>query len=612
MNWLLQTEDSRISTGIHYQSSKINIDFLEIVGIQSRGLSHETSSLFSVSAIVAASNTPFLRFFLSKTRIGTLRREPLLYMLKKESFIKLLSGMRPELDDVVELMQRIQSRLPVKEAARTSVLSKSWLHAWSTIPTLRFNVRRGNSMKLVDVDRTLTRYLRDNTPIERFVLMIDIENQESASLAEEWIRPVASKTCLKVFFLSISLYGASFTLPDEMFLGENLTKIRVSASHGAHSIWMATSPLPVIKCVSLRELHLDNVRISEEVLHDILSSCRLLEKIELLDSCEGFETIKVKNLHRLYKLQIDLDGVHSTSLQISDVPNLGVFTYNLDLQYRRDPPLPFNAHSISLGSNVTQLRLGGVVTGNACLDMIKLGFPFLESLTLVLTSWILGSFHFTCASIKRLTLFSCPRILIDVQVHAPKLLFFEFNGFALPDLLFPVSSLDQIKVSLKLDLPVDVSFFLKMREVLMLSHKCYLLIDHNSELPLGIDIDDLKTRLLFPPATNVQQLSFETSRDKCLWERSPFFDAFFEICRPMHVLAKPDTRFRHNNHFCRLMLREVLELNETRTAYWPRYLKHVQMKRFLDKNWETLTKSNRSFLDGLAPGDYIDFKLEWH
>ncbi|KAI3509126.1 hypothetical protein L1887_24152 [Cichorium endivia] len=371
-----------------------------------------------------------------------------------------------EVEDVPELLQHIQSRLPLTEAVRTSVLSKSWLHAWSTIPTLTFLVRAerfGKSMKLVDVDRTLIRYLRDNIPIETFNLVIDFENQESASLAEKWIRPVATTTCLKEFALTVRVYAASFTVPDEILLVGGGKK---------YPVWMTTSQHPVINCVSLQELHLDGVCISEEVLHDILSSCRMLVKIVLLES-------------------------YSTALEVSDVPNLGVFSY--DLHSLRLPLIPFNGHSISLGSSrVTQLMLGGMILDNVCLDTIKMGFPFLESLTIGMRSWMLESFHFTCASIKRLSLLSCPDTLIDVQVHAPNLLVFEFDGGTLPSLLFPASSLQVIRVSLLLHLPVDANFFLKMREALTLSRKCHLNITTlNYKPPLDIDIDDLRTRLPF-------------------------------------------------------------------------------------------------------------------
>ncbi|CAH1439719.1 unnamed protein product [Lactuca virosa] len=510
-------------------------------------------------------------------------------------------------------MHHIQSLLPVKEATRTSLLSKSWLHAWSTIPTLRFFIlkkQNGKSMKLVDVDRTLIRYLHFNIPIQKFELLMDIENLESASHAEKWIRPVATKTCLRELSLSILIYGAPFTLPDEILSGENLTKIRVS-SPLIHSVWMPMPTTPVINCVSLRELHFDGVRISEEALHDILSSCRLLVKIVLSHSCEGFKTIKVKNLPCLYKLRICVgDGYRcSTALEISDVPNLGVFSCNLHF--------PFKAHSISLVSSVTQLTLGGrVITDNACLHMIESGFPSLESLTLDdMSAWMLKSFHFACASIKRLTLQLCPCTLIEVQVHASKLLFFCFDGGALPDLLFPVSTLMHITVSLRVDLPVDAYLFLKMREALALSLKCDVRITtFNSERPMDIDMDDLRTQLLSPPATNVRELWFETSEDECMWERSPFLDAFFEICHPKHVFAQPDLQFRHKNHFLRLILREVLDKKKTITTagtpYWSHYLKHVQIREAPDQIWKTLINSWRSFLDDPAPG-LMHFKLVW-
>ncbi|KAL6524599.1 hypothetical protein OROHE_016270 [Orobanche hederae] len=183
-----------------------------------------------------------------------------------------------EVEDVAELMQLIQSRLPVKEAARTSVLSKSWLHAWSTIPTLKFHVYDTKHLKMVD--RTLNRYLHDNIPIERFDLNIQIKFPEWASVAEKWIRSVATKTCLKELSLKFSHLSASLTLPDEILsVAKNLTKLKVSSSHGTHSVWM--NHPPIINCVSLREVLLSGVRISEEVLNGILLSCSMLAKLEL-------------------------------------------------------------------------------------------------------------------------------------------------------------------------------------------------------------------------------------------------------------------------------------------------------------------------------------------
>ncbi|XP_023738056.1 uncharacterized protein LOC111886047 [Lactuca sativa] len=520
-------------------------------------------------------------------------------------------------EDVEELMQHIQSRLPVEEAARTSVLSKSWLHAWSTIPTLRFHVDETKHLNMVDC--TLSRYLRDNIPIERLELDVDINDVESSSLAEKWIRSVVASSSLKELSLSVSLTGASLTLPDEILsAARNLTKLRVTSAsrQGVHSVWMKSNSIMNCVCVSLREVVLSGVRLSQEVLDAIFSSCSFLEKIDIyLDKQEegrGRSIIKIKNLARLHEIRIYSHDGDSTDLEISGVPNLRLFRCNLFFgQFGRPDPRPFSAYSISLGSSVTELWLGGLITDESSLEMIKSGFPFLESLTLDMRCWTLGIFHFTCESLKTLSLmWSSPRRqIIDIQIYAPKLLDFIFVGYTLPSFKFPNSTLlVQTKFVLTLDTPLDASFFLKMREALTLSAKCHVSITIKNYKPsLDIDLVDLRTRLLFPPANNVQQLEFQMveAEDEC---RTPFFDAFFEICHPKHVFAKPEVASGHTNHFFQLMLREVLEKKKTTrrnpTPYWPSYLKHVRIRRH--HRWETLTNSHRTFLD-----EPTDFKLNW-
>nr|GEX77190.1 zinc finger, CCHC-type [Tanacetum cinerariifolium] len=47
--------------------------------------------------------------------------------------MEVISCCTPQLEDLPELIHRIQSLLSVKEAAQTCILSKSWLHAWEFI-----------------------------------------------------------------------------------------------------------------------------------------------------------------------------------------------------------------------------------------------------------------------------------------------------------------------------------------------------------------------------------------------------------------------------------------------------------------------------------------------
>lgn len=517
-------------------------------------------------------------------------------------------------EDVEELMHHIQSRLPVKEAARTSVLSKSWLQAWSTIPTLRFHVESRTDMKLVDIERTLIRYLRDNIPIQTFDLYVEIDDHESASLAEKCIRSTVATKHFTLKELSLSIYpddGFSINMPNEILSCENLTKMRVSSfTNACFSALSMTSHHPVtVNCISLRELDLRCVYISQELLDAILSSCRLLVKVKLAYCSEGLNSIKVKNLPCLEELVIMTKDGGSTALEINNVPKLRICRCNLDFD-EWDPRVPSSAHSISIGSKLVHLSLCGVVMDDASLNMIEWGVPFLEGLNLDMTSWNLESFRFTCASIKRLSLLCCRQSLIDVQVYAPNLRFFKFDGdTTIPSLLFPVSTpIKQTRFSLNPEFPFDASFFLKMREALAISSNCCININlTRGPPPWDIDIDDIRARLPIPPAMNVQQLTIDTWWNRSKSEYFPFIDAFFEICHPKHVYVRGDFCSADKNYFCNVMLKEK-KTTTTTTASWPGYLKCVQLRR--GKKWETLKDSHRSFLEGATPFKAY-FKLKW-
>nr|GEX77985.1 hypothetical protein [Tanacetum cinerariifolium] len=177
-----------------------------------------------------------------------------------------------------ELIHRIQSLLPAKDAARTCVLSKSWLHAWSTIPTLRFTTcanddhlteeEETNYNKLID--RTLLRYLNDNMSIECLHLHLYMHNSSLSSLAEKWLHSLASRNCLKE--LSLTICGkkvclgyriSNLTIPAEIFSCEKLNIVSLIVDPRAKPVTVNMN-LVMIKCLFLRVLELVNVRISSE------------------------------------------------------------------------------------------------------------------------------------------------------------------------------------------------------------------------------------------------------------------------------------------------------------------------------------------------------------
>ncbi|KAL3640870.1 hypothetical protein CASFOL_015838 [Castilleja foliolosa] len=181
------------------------------------------------------------------------------------------------------IIQHIQSFLTRKEAARTSVLSKSWHSAWLTRPILEFNendFQRYRTAPVLGWDdddvfnydfpdfakKTIQRYEESNLKIERFSLCIKTEISSMVDLASELIL-----RALKIGVTHLSCdYFREFVLPKEVFEAENLVKLSlVGCKIGINSI----------KCLSLKSLSVKEVGI--ESVYNIISSCPLIQKLSL-------------------------------------------------------------------------------------------------------------------------------------------------------------------------------------------------------------------------------------------------------------------------------------------------------------------------------------------
>ncbi|GJT47308.1 F-box protein-like protein [Tanacetum coccineum] len=527
----------------------------------------------------------------------------------------------PELDDFPELIHRIQSLLPVKEGLRTCVLSKTCLQLWSTIPTLRFHQplvffskeQKRNYIKWID--QTMQRYIRDNIPIESFDLELvlkygelfddfDFKQNVWSTIMKKWMQFVASKSSLKELNLTVDVNTFSSLLSDEIFSGENLKSISVRV-YG----YKFVSLNPLIKCVSLRVLDLYKVNLSEGVLDNLLSTCILLEKISL-SFVPRLGKVKVKNLMWLRELRIATRDV-GEQLDIKHAPSLRLLFYTC---YH----FQINGFTVDSLNNLRELGLcGEFVEDHAFLDMIKSKFPLLEILTLEIQYFSMETLSITSGSLKRLILRLLDKRPINIQVHAPHLLYLSYTSTtSMAKVLFQSMVPEQIDVEMNLDIISihDYSLFLNMREALNIPSRFNIEINFsridNHPRPPMLDVNYLRRRVLFP-ATNVQQLSIKTNPDERLWEHSPIFDALFWICHPKYVKICRHVPFKEDNYFWKLVVNWMME-KKTRKWHWPE-LKNIEVKNPYDGEWETVTSSWISFLDGLPPVDwhYVKFKLKW-
>ncbi|KAL3645037.1 hypothetical protein CASFOL_010217 [Castilleja foliolosa] len=186
------------------------------------------------------------------------------------------------------IIQRIQSFLDGKEAARTAIISKSWHSAWLTRPNLDFDetyfFRRSvdpyqhRHVPIGDFNKyakkTIKRYEQSNLKIESFNLCMQIDQYGRPALANKLIVKAlkigATRLCLRLSRKN------SFVLPIEVFGADNLVELSVSG---------CTIDLDegvVIKCQRLESLSLDvGVDINFDTVCKLISSCTSIENLSL-------------------------------------------------------------------------------------------------------------------------------------------------------------------------------------------------------------------------------------------------------------------------------------------------------------------------------------------
>ncbi|GKC47822.1 pleckstrin domain superfamily protein [Tanacetum coccineum] len=245
---------------------------------------------------------------------------------------------KQRLGDVPELIHLIQLALPTKDASRTCILSKSWLHAWSTILAIRFSPsvdslrKKQHQRKYMRwIYRTLLRYHQDNLPITSLNLQLCIHTalRSAYKLIMEATNS-KSRSSLNELHLAI-LSTTSFTFPDEIFSSENLHTLRLKLIYltrlrnPRYSLHFSINPS--IHCTNLRVLKLVDVHLIQYVLHKLLSTCKLLQKIDIELPVE-LNTIKVNNLRYIDELRIYNLSECDNIFQVDDVLSLRSLVYD--------------------------------------------------------------------------------------------------------------------------------------------------------------------------------------------------------------------------------------------------------------------------------------------
>ncbi|KAL7587082.1 hypothetical protein Lser_V15G37022 [Lactuca serriola] len=189
------------------------------------------------------------------------------------------------------IIEIILTKLPLREAVRTSILSSKWRYKWATLTHLEFDDKcvsgtHDRSLAETNLVKFITRFLfLHDGPINRFSL--STAYLQSSPDVDQWLLFLSRKD-IKELLLELG-EGEWFRAPSCLFSCKKLIRLELVRCE-------LDPPLSFKGFPYLKHLNLQQVLIAPEAVENFISGCTLLESLTLsyFDSLEL--TIRAPNL----------------------------------------------------------------------------------------------------------------------------------------------------------------------------------------------------------------------------------------------------------------------------------------------------------------------------
>ncbi|KAA8527507.1 hypothetical protein F0562_034778 [Nyssa sinensis] len=321
------------------------------------------------------------------------------------------------------ILHRVLSFLPTEEAARTSVLSKSWQRAWSTRSILNFdetffgaelNADEDYQKKSLNfVDESLIRYRECKLRIQKLRLQIPNLDWNLAFHIDRWIG-IAVENGLEELDICIETPSVYYRMPQTVLASKSITVLSLKSC-------VLEQPLPgnSRRLCSLQKLYLFDVRLDEQIIQTLISTCPLIESIDLI-FCLGLNKYQISGLHKLKEISIFLFKESGFEMVDIDVPSLEKFVY---VATGANVPCTVN---VAATPNMKKLHLScDRITDESFQELIS-KFPNLESLSIGCCH-MLERIKISSPRLKRFALVHCDK-LVEVKIDASNLESCYYSG----------------------------------------------------------------------------------------------------------------------------------------------------------------------------------------
>ncbi|WMV10121.1 hypothetical protein MTR67_003506 [Solanum verrucosum] len=311
------------------------------------------------------------------------------------------------------VIHKILSYLSFQEAAKLSLVSKTWLQAWLAHPNLEFTLLSSkHGYNIHDrkiVDQVMERYRQTKVPIEKFHLSVTIFAHPFAfPQMDKWL-DIALQNGVKDLSCEVSL--PSYPFPIFTFLAPKSLRELVLSGCNLMDHSLSTTTTQVASCHSLRKLSLTEVGLDDNMLRALLNCCLLIDDF-IIEHCRLLTKIELRNLQNIKSVSISCCRNQGVTIQAPTLQHLSYIGC-----FREESP----ALDIVECRKLKSLQL---------IDM-RISEGFLQRL--ISTSQFL----------ERLTL--------DNEINAPNLVSLEYDGDQIPELKIAKRSRQLKKSEIYLD-----------------------------------------------------------------------------------------------------------------------------------------------------------------